>query len=324
MGIFPVRIFLYTKINNDIIHNFEMQKEEIHIMLRMLHQFKLIVESGNISKAAKVLNISQPALSKSIKTLESHFEVPLLKREVWGVSPTDFGDKLYMHVCLIDKEIENAESAIKSMWEASTLNLSVGIGTFWNYIYFPDAIIQLQTEFPNLRIAVKSGSPVELQTQILSGKIDLAIGRMPAETSPELIYQNMITVTKAVFAHENHPLFTRKQVTPEQLYEYPWVLFQLDEYRALLDGFDLMKAHSFIKTQSLSIARKVIAETQALTVLPNILTPVMGEYNIRIIPGDHQGKSYTTSVYYHKSALLKPAVKRLIDLISQIVPNKIQ
>lgn len=290
-------------------------------MLRMLHQFKQIVESGNISKAAQILNISQPALSKSIKNLESHFEVPLFTRELWGVMPTEYGKQLYTHVCLIDKELENAENAIKSMWEASTLNLNVGIGTFWNYVYFPEAIIQLQREYPNLRIAVSSGSPVDFQTQILNGKMDIAIGRMPAEKNSNLIYKEMITITKAVYAHKSHPLFSSEQIGVEQLYDYPWVLFQLDEYRALLDGFNLLKAASFIKTQSLSIARKIITESHALTVLPNILSPVMNSYNIAMLQGVSPGKSYATAAYYHTSALLKPSVKRLIELIDKIVPK---
>jgi LysR family transcriptional regulator of abg operon len=59
--------------------------------LRQIHHFLAVVRHRNLGRAAEELNISQPALSKSIRRLEQLLQVKLVERHPRGVEPTDFG-----------------------------------------------------------------------------------------------------------------------------------------------------------------------------------------------------------------------------------------
>ena len=65
--------------------------------LRQLRHFVMVVDTGNLSRAAERVAISQPALTRSIKNLEESLGVELLERKPRGVVPTEAGVTLYHH-----------------------------------------------------------------------------------------------------------------------------------------------------------------------------------------------------------------------------------
>ena len=76
--------------------------------LRQLRHFVAIFERGNLSKAAEDIFISQPALTRSLKTLEDELGVELLQRHARGTTPTEAGERFYHHAMSILAECSRA------------------------------------------------------------------------------------------------------------------------------------------------------------------------------------------------------------------------
>ena len=83
--------------------------------LHQLHAFTTIVSSGSLGRAAALLNVTQPALSRTIKRLEEDVGASLFERHVKGMQLTDIGAALLPHAQLLLREAENAREEIDAM-----------------------------------------------------------------------------------------------------------------------------------------------------------------------------------------------------------------
>src|ERR671912_954963 len=84
-----------------------MTLEKIHP--KKLMYFAAVVETGSLNRAAKLLRVSQPALSTSMDRLETELGMQLLERSPKGIVATKIGDILYCHARLIREEVQQAE-----------------------------------------------------------------------------------------------------------------------------------------------------------------------------------------------------------------------
>lgn len=78
----------------------------------LLHTFRVVCETGRISMAARVLHLSQPAVSQQVQKLEDACGQPLLTRSARGVTPTPAGDTLLAYARRVDEVLEEAEAAL--------------------------------------------------------------------------------------------------------------------------------------------------------------------------------------------------------------------
>lgn len=80
---------------------------------RYVEYFKAIADAGSVSAAAQSLNVSQPALSRSLRLLEESVGVALFHRDARGMNLTVYGRALYRHVCFMEREFQHAEDEIE-------------------------------------------------------------------------------------------------------------------------------------------------------------------------------------------------------------------
>jgi DNA-binding transcriptional LysR family regulator len=79
----------------------------------LLRTFRVVCEAGRISMAARVLHLSQPAISQQMQRLEDHVRKPLLTRSARGVTPTAAGVTLLSYARRVEETLEEAEAALR-------------------------------------------------------------------------------------------------------------------------------------------------------------------------------------------------------------------
>ena len=102
---------------------------EVESTLSSYRIFNAVAETGNLSRAAKELYISQPAISKAISKLESNLDTTLFIRNSRGVSLTQEGEYLYGQVKHAFACIRNGEDRIKKMNELGVGHITIGVST---------------------------------------------------------------------------------------------------------------------------------------------------------------------------------------------------
>lgn len=154
-----------------------------NINLNLYKTFYEVAKYGSISETAKNTYSSQPAISKSIKKLESDLNVKLFYRTINGVELTEKGKELLFYV---EKSYNNLAIAERKLIETSNLErgkLSIGmpsnIGTFFVF----DHIIDFHKRYPNIEITIITGTTTTLLNDLESHKVDFIIDTSPINTS---------------------------------------------------------------------------------------------------------------------------------------------
>jgi DNA-binding transcriptional LysR family regulator len=145
---------------------------DLMIQSRKITHFLAVAEHLNFTVAATQLNISQPALSRSIKQLEEGLGVPLLERLPTGVVLTRYGEILARRARLMQLDAEHTLLELSALKTGSGGKVRIGAGPLWASVFLPSVIATLQRQHSGYQVEVTSGVIDTLVPAILAGQID--------------------------------------------------------------------------------------------------------------------------------------------------------
>ena len=152
-------------------------------MEQNLSQYKIfheVAKAGNISKAAKELYISQPAISKAISKLEDSLGLSLFTRSSRGVQLTSEGEILFEHTREAFDALDRGEQELKRIQEFDIGHLRIGVSnTLCKYILLP----YLKTfidQYPHMKVTIESQATAQTLARLEQQKIDLGLVAEPS------------------------------------------------------------------------------------------------------------------------------------------------
>jgi LysR family nitrogen assimilation transcriptional regulator len=142
--------------------------------LIQLANFVRIAELQSLSKAAAVIRIAQPALSRQVRSLELEFGTPLLARHAWGVTLTDAGEVLLGEARRLLRDADGARDAVQALSAQPSGRVAVGVPASLATTLLPPLAAVLRRKYPGLRPHFVDGFSAVLHARTLSGDLDLA------------------------------------------------------------------------------------------------------------------------------------------------------
>ena len=137
--------------------------------------FYTVAKTGNISKAAKELYISQPAISKSIQKLEESMNCELFRRSSRGVSLTEEGELLYSHVKVAFETLALGEDRLRNSIELGVGHLKIGVSsTLCKYMLLP-YLKEFIQQYPHINISITCQSTNDTLKLLEENKIDVGL-----------------------------------------------------------------------------------------------------------------------------------------------------
>lgn len=244
--------------------------------LRQLRHFVAVVECGNLSHAAEKVNISQPALTRSIMTLEHLMRARLLDRKPRGVVTTTSGELFYQHAKLILNECSRASDEVRGLETGSLGRVNIGIGAMFAGYIIDDVASRLTATFPKLQVSITEGFYEELIDQLQDGRIDAIFTNFPAGRSGEnLTFEPLLTVTAVTVVSAKHPLARKRKVSTADLLGANWAMVNQPH---VAGSFDQMFAKnglalpaSTIRTNSLGLIKSLVLRRSFVSFLPEHL-----------------------------------------------------
>ncbi len=198
--------------------------------LSQLKRFVATVDGGSLGKAAEGLSISQPGLSKSIHQLESDFGAALLQRGPKGVTPTAFGEAVYLRAKRILAEWRHLENDRVALFNGLTGHVTIGVarGTGFLGRVLPAASAKLSSSRYAVHLTVVSGVAEELVRALRLGDVDFAVAVLDTPAGNAGLVEEVLFHDRCgLFADADHPLASKGVVTIEDLARYCW-LFSSD------------------------------------------------------------------------------------------------
>lgn len=197
--------------------------------------FYVVANSGSITKAAGELFISQPAVSQSIKQLETQIGGRLFKRTSKGMELTYEGKMIYDYIKEANELIGKAEKKFSQLKELTYGEIKIGASDTITKHYLLKYIKQFIAKYPDISVKVTNRTTGETLNLLKSGKVD--IGFVNGPVSDELVDVIDLVETEDVFVC-NAEWINRysEPLTPEQLAGEPLIMLEkLSNTRRVID-----------------------------------------------------------------------------------------
>ena len=194
-----------------------------NINFNLYKTFYDVVTYGSISKAAVMNYTSQPAISRSIKTLEEQLNTKLFIRNRKGLELTEKGKELFFYV---EQSYNSLVAAERSMLETSTLEkgkLSIGIPSHIATFYLFDAIDSFHKDYPDIEITIINKSTSKLIELLKSHEIDFMIDSEPIKCyEKDIIIRHIKDLENIFVASEDYDISGINKV--KDLSKHPLIL----------------------------------------------------------------------------------------------------
>lgn len=292
-----------------------MQLDPKHLM--MLAE---IFDAGGFSEAALTLRTSQPGLSRVVKTLESRLGEPIFTRTRKPLQLTPIGVRLVEQGRAIRSATRRAAESVDRIRSGSEGEIRVGGTPFFLDGFVSSLIAEFQADKPNVTIQLSHGYPNELIAQLVGGRLDVAL--CPVDLlapEAEVKFTPLIPGRNLVACRVGHPLRSRKDLSPKDLFEYPWVAPPphsplIADLKNALSSVDSGRIDVMASGGGLGSVVNYLVHTNCLTVLPHtVVFALRRQGSLSALPIKLNHPNRTLGLLLPKSDTVTPAVERLCE-----------
>ena len=284
-----------------------------------IHQMRIFVmvyQNRNITKAAQRLNMTQPAVSRSIAELEAFYKVRLFERINHRIQPTELAGRVYAQAMQIVDSFNQMEKGLKHWDEEGTLRIGASI-TLGNFL-LPDLVARFRKTRPNLTVKVSIANASRIEQDLLEGKLDVAMVEGVADE--EHLHKETFSKDHLVpIFPVGHPLLTKPRLLLEELKAEPILLRESGSAgRTFLDhifAIHEMHVEPLWESTSTQALIKAVAKGIGISFLPEwLVEDAVGNGLIATHPLADEPLLREHYLVWHKDKYLTPTTTEFLDL----------
>jgi LysR family nitrogen assimilation transcriptional regulator len=206
--------------------------------LKQLEYFVQVAELGSFSKAAVVLDIAQPALSRQVRSLETELHQQLFLRNGRGVALTDAGKRLFDHSVAVLQLLAHAREDLGASRNEPIGRVTIGLPPSMGRQLTLPLIDRFKKELPSARLAIVEGLSTHIVEWVTTGRIDIGLVYNP-EAQPGLEITPLLQEQLGLVGHAPKGKRKRAALPPlpmKELSHYPLIVPErVHAMRRLLD-----------------------------------------------------------------------------------------
>ena len=243
--------------------------------LSQLRNFTAVVEAGAVRQAAKVLNLSQSSVTKSIQQLEHDLGVELLHRGAHGVAATEAGKALFARIKTVEAELRHARNDVETIQGAGVGEIRVSASPSVATGLLPRSVIAFQRTHPRVTFHILEGVYPDMLPAIRTGDLDLAICLVPGRPRDDsLSFISLIKDRLVPAVRADHPMLGRRKLRLEDLIALDWIIYRrshtgLDVFEQTFIANRLEPPKSTIECTSFACALALVENGDYVTLVPS-------------------------------------------------------
>lgn len=289
--------------------------------LRQLSYFLEVAQQGSFSKASHHLHLSQPTLSKMVKSLEDELGVVLFDRSTRRIHLTDAGEVVQAHAQMIMKSIENLSYALTDMTQMKKGKITLGLPPVIGASFFPKIIARFHQLYPNIKIRLVEEGGKLVEQSLLEGGIDLGVVVLPVDEElfevVPLVERELMLVVNAA-----HPLARRTHVSLLDLKEESFILFRKgfalhDRVRetCIRNGYEPAVTYESAQWDFIS---EMVSSNLGISLLPETICTRLDPEHIAAIRMVEPKVHWNLAIIWHKHHYLSYAAKAWVRFVRDI------
>jgi DNA-binding transcriptional LysR family regulator len=297
-----------------------------HVRLRDLDTLLAVVQAGGMRKAALQLHLSQPAVSKAVRSLEDALGVSLLERGKRGVEPTKFGLALTQRSKAAFDELRQAVSDIEHLGDPQGGELRLGSMETLNAGVVGTALERMSARYSRMRFHLQPGNSRHLLDHFLHERaIEFAVVRPPTlPLSSALRGESLFVDQFLIVVSAEHRHAKRRRITLAELVDEHWIASEAeaDALSPLARAFQAAGASMptpRLRTDSISLRFRLLATGRWVTLMPRSVLHFMPPSRLlRALPIELPTWDVPNMIVTNRDRTLSPLADRFLDTLREV------
>ncbi|BBV65812.1 LysR substrate-binding domain-containing protein [Kluyvera ascorbata] len=297
------------------------------IRLRHLHTFVAVAQQGTLGRAAETLNLSQPALSKTLNELEQLTGTRLFERGRLGAQLTLVGEQFLTHAVKVLDALNTAGQALTRKEGVNNDVVRIGALPTAALGVLPAVIGQFHQQQKDVTLQVATMNNTMLLAALKSGDIDLGIGRM---SDPELMtglnYELLFLESLKLVVRPDHPLL-HENITLSRVLEWPVVVspkgtVPRQNAETLLQSQGCKMPAGCIETLSASLSRQLTVDFNYIWFVPSgAVKDDLRRGVLTALPIATQGQGEPIGILTRVDTPLSSGAQTLLSAVRKSMPS---
>lgn len=291
-----------------------MKGSGLKLEIKHLRYFIEVTRTGNFTHTAENLYITQPALSRIIKSLEDELGARLFIRSRKKLMLTDAGRVLYKYAQEIEKQVQHMETELDSLLTLKKGHIRIGLPTVINSFFFSDLIGYFHQEYPEVTFQLEEDGSKRIEEEIVNDKLDFGVVVLP-DKHDMFDYYTFVNENLKLVVPSYHHLAGEQEVSLQDLKEEAFIMFNQDfslRNRILAACKEAGFQPKIIsETSQLDFIEEMIASNLGITLLPES-TSLGLTSNVHTIAVENPTIEWNLAMIWKKDAHLSQINKEFI------------
>lgn len=192
-----------------------------------LTYFLEVARQKSFTKASQTLHVSQPSISKVIKTLENELGVTLLERSGREVELTDAGEAVFKRVQRVVSEFKNLTNELSDVIDLKRGEVIIGLPPMIGARFFPKPIAQFRQAYPLIQLKLIEEGAKQIEASVQDGTLDLGVVALPGSREDFETFAFLNEPLRVVL-YRDHPLAHHASLSLAMLSQESFVLYRED------------------------------------------------------------------------------------------------
>lgn len=286
---------------------------------RQLRIFLAVVREQGFTAAAEKLNMTQPALSRSVQLLEERLGIRLIERTSKSFALTRFGRIVVDRAQGVEHQFEQLLLEIRALQDGEAGSVAIGVGPS-AIGYLASAIRLFQQERPRMKVRISVDSMEANYQALVEGELDVICTALNFPDHKRLVTRELAELQNIVIADAAHELAGRTGVTAAELAACPWIFFSNDRmgYERVASYFaarNVEPPQPAIEINALDTLFALLNEGRYLASVPAIVLPRAKMVGLDEIHVDGAFWSIAIGIAWLRSVQPPPAVTSLAVIL---------
>ncbi|WP_407311484.1 LysR family transcriptional regulator [Desulfosporosinus sp. SB140] len=286
--------------------------------IRQLVYFAEVVKRKGFSKAGEFLHITQPTISKMIKSMEDELGLTLLERSTKKVELTDIGEVVYKHALHIVQSMESLEAELDDVRQVQKGHIRMGLLPMIGYNFISRIIAEFQKLHPQITIQILENGAREVEHSISEGDIDLGIVVLPVS---EAVFECLPVIEEhlKLLVHPTHRLANCQEIRLEELKDETFIFYPEDfalyyhiKEACLKAGFS---PNVLYESSQWDFISEMVADNLGIAFLPDTICKKLDSSRIKVISLASPGIPRHLAFIWRRNAYLKFAAREFIGFV---------
>ena len=289
------------------------------LKIRHLILARTIAEAGSVAGAADLLHVTQPVVTRGLREVEGILGVSLFERLPRGVQPTVYGEAFLAHAGAVLAQLRSVEDRIEQLRRGELGTINVG-AHFAGSKLLPLAIAGLKREHPQVMVTVGEAIPEILERQLLSGEIDLIVGRLPSKASDRIRRLKLHDEPFRVVTRVGHPVHELPSLQVADLAGFPWILPPVqtrlrEELERVFADQGVEFPEDLVECTSIVTLRELLRASDMISAVPIFVAAQ--DPTLQLLPTDLSSIRRSVGVVVDAERPLPPAASILIRHLTE-------